>query len=392
MKSLFRPLAIVLALVLSAPAAADVSQSQIDDARTEVEALFAETEELGAKVLEAWARQSLLDDEIASLTQSIDFTRAELAATEQKLAELAVEMYMGSTLGASLQILFTSSTQEREAGFEYLKLSGGNEVDVLGSLKALQTELDRQTERLLEASAEQAEVTAELTTLGDQLEADLAEARTTYESLVEKKRQEDVERARLAAEEEERLAAAASTSTTTTSTPSSGGSSSPPATAPPTTAPPTTVPVTIPPTTTPSPPPPSGSGGVCPVAGPNFFTDTWGAPRSGGRTHTGVDIMAGRGTPVVAVYDGTISRRTSNSLGGLTIYFVSDAGDLYYYAHLDDYAPGTSTGQHVTAGTVMGYVGTTGNAPSNAPHLHWAYHPDGGSPVNPTPLARSLCG
>ncbi len=127
------------------------------------------------------------------------------------------------------------------------------------------------------------------------------------------------------------------------------------------------------------------------MAGPVSFVDTWGAPRSGGRTHEGVDMMAARGTPVVAVYSGSIIRVRSSVLGGLTIWMRSDVGDEFYYAHLDGYAEGIFEGMAVSAGTVIGYVGTTGNAPDYLPHLHWEYHPGGGAAVNPYPLAVQLC-
>lgn len=127
------------------------------------------------------------------------------------------------------------------------------------------------------------------------------------------------------------------------------------------------------------------------MAGPVSFVDTWGAPRSGGRAHKGVDMMAARGTPVAAIFDGTISRLRNSSLGGITFYLRSTAGDTYYYAHLDGYAEGVSAGMSVTAGQVLGYVGSTGNASAAYPHLHFEHHPGGGSAVNPYPLVRGLC-
>lgn len=134
------------------------------------------------------------------------------------------------------------------------------------------------------------------------------------------------------------------------------------------------------------------SGMVCPVDGFHTFTDTWGAPRSGGRRHEGVDFMAARGTPVAAVTDGVIKRLRTGGLGGITVRLVDAKGDEYYYAHLDSRAPGLSVGQEVEAGDLLGTVGTTGNSPDHIPHLHWEFLPGGGKAVNPTPLARRLCG
>lgn len=93
----------------------------------------------------------------------------------------------------------------------------------------------------------------------------------------------------------------------------------------------------------------------------------------GGRPHEAVDMLAPRNTPVHAVESGTIAKLFTSKAGGLTIYQFDPAGRLcYYYAHLERYAEGLKDGQAVSQGDVIGYVGTTGNAPANTPHLHFA--------------------
>lgn len=175
---------------------------------------------------------------------------------------------------------------------------------------------------------------------------------------------------------------------TTTTTSTSTTTIVPPSTT--TTISPTTTTVP-PPTTTTTTPPISEDGLVCPVQGPHHFRDTWGAPRSGGRTHQGVDMMADRGTPLVAIETGTVGRLGDGGLGGITVWFIGDGGAHYYYAHLDSWAPGLAQGQRIEAGGALGTVGSTGNAPEEWPHLHFEIHPDGGAAVNPYPTVSAIC-
>jgi murein DD-endopeptidase MepM/ murein hydrolase activator NlpD len=133
-----------------------------------------------------------------------------------------------------------------------------------------------------------------------------------------------------------------------------------------------------------------------PVLGakPADLLDTFEEKRGEARKHEAVDIIAPRGTPVVAVEDGVIRKLFNSKPGGLTIYhFDEQETYCYYYAHLDRYADGLVEGQRVHRGEVIGYVGTTGNAPPGTPHLHFAIFRLGpekrwweGTPVNPYPV------
>ena len=100
--------------------------------------------------------------------------------------------------------------------------------------------------------------------------------------------------------------------------------------------------------------------------------DTYRAPRAGNRQHNATDIMAPRGTAVLSADDGRVIRLSRNAAGGITIY-AADPHDrfIYYYAHLDRYHDGLVEGMKLAKGQVIGYVGTTGNAPANTPHLHF---------------------
>ncbi len=142
---------------------------------------------------------------------------------------------------------------------------------------------------------------------------------------------------------------------------------------------------------------PSVSGVVCPVqgavAGRDFIND-WGFPRSGGRTHQGNDIFASRGTPVVAVADGTVTRMNPPSaptaLGGITVTYRIGDGSEWYNAHLDTIANGIARGASVSRGQVIGTVGNTGNARTTPPHLHIGRR-HAGSWVNPWPTISPVC-
>ena len=376
----------LLVMALALPAMAQVTDGDIDRARREVNEMLAESQALGEEVQDAWARQFALEKEITDLTASVELARVKIAETEDKLEEVAVEMYMGSSTAASIQILFSSSDQSYGAGIEYLRNVTGADVDVINQLRSFRTELDRQTGRLTEASVEQELLAVELEEKAGELQVRLTEAQAVYDSLVAQKAVEDEARRRAEEEEARRRAAeeAARNATTTTlaAAPTTPGGESGAT---------TTTPEETTTTTAPPPPPPATSGGACPVAGAVSFTDSWGDPRSGGRSHQGVDMIAARNTPLVAIFSGRIHRLTSGSLSGLAIWLRADNGDQFFYAHLESYAD-IIAGQSVSEGEVIGYNGSSGNAPALLPHLHFEYHPGGGSAVNPYPLVRSLCG
>jgi murein DD-endopeptidase MepM/ murein hydrolase activator NlpD len=138
------------------------------------------------------------------------------------------------------------------------------------------------------------------------------------------------------------------------------------------------------------------TGLLVPVRGTPItkIEDSFDAPRDGGRRHDAVDILAPRGTPILAASEGYVLRIGSNSLGGNVIW-TSDPEQrfVHYYAHLDRYARGIRVGDKIMRGALLGYVGTTGNAPPNVPHLHFqvmrvtdARHWWNGTPVNPYPF------
>ena len=125
---------------------------------------------------------------------------------------------------------------------------------------------------------------------------------------------------------------------------------------------------------------------LCPITGAYTFGDTWGDPRSGGRSHRGTDVFSDYGTPLVAVVGGEAVNYGWSSAGGYDVFLLGDDGNRYYYAHLDSFP---NLGR-MEQGDVVGYVGDTGNA-SGVPHLHFEIHPGGSGWVNPYPTLALYC-
>ncbi len=132
-----------------------------------------------------------------------------------------------------------------------------------------------------------------------------------------------------------------------------------------------------------------------PVAGlaTDQLRSSWHAPRSGGRTHQGADLFASRGTPVVSATAGLVWRVGHDPLGGQVVWVLGEGHRLYYYAHLDAFAPGLERGDRVCRGDAIGRVGNTGNARTTPPHLHFGVYRVGWTGVradDPVPWLRRL--
>ena len=118
---------------------------------------------------------------------------------------------------------------------------------------------------------------------------------------------------------------------------------------------------------------------------PRQLVNTWGAPRSGGRAHRGIDIFAPRGRAIVSTTDGIVVTIGRSKLGGRIVWVLGPAGHWHYYAHLNSFGP-IREGKIIRRGTVIGYVGDSGNARGTPTHLHYGIYRFGGGAINPYPI------
>lgn len=323
----------------------------------EVAAARQRAEQAAQALADAETRLAELETEIAALQRQTDDARAALAGLRQAVEATAVQRYIAGELPDTVLLSGADlgDQVQAEALLRYLMLGDQDAVD---QYRAITDDLDVATAALDSAIVEQNSAIGELRRQREALEAELVRLEELERQRLEAeriRREEEVRRQQAAAAAQ--AAAQAAAAQRRSSRPPSGGG--------------------------------GGGGGViplqyCPVAGATTFVDSWGDPRPGGRLHQGVDMMAVNGTPVVAPVSGVVEHR-GNSLGGLSYHLNGDDGHYYYGTHLSAYGQGG----HVPAGTVIGYVGESGNA--STPHLHFEIHPYGGSAINPYPSVRAVC-
>lgn len=348
-------LAVSLALaasVLFAPTAGAQSLSQVRAQRAalqeRLDAAAVTLNELEVKQAELEADQQLLQ---ARLTQY----SSEARAAEQRINSRIREVFKHGAQDPMLQMMTGSDPQDA--------IAKATTIEQLIGLDRAAAEIAvgaraRANNAATELAQSEAELAATVTAQRDALEAlqsDLEAARKLEARLVEDERRR-AEEARRRAEAQRRAAEAAQSASRSSA---------------------------------PAPPPTGGGGFACPIGQPRSFTDTWGAPRSGGRAHKGVDMLAPYGTPIYAVTSGIWDVRSYGSSAGNWAMLRGDNGHVYYYMHLQSHQVGD--GARVAAGQLTGTNGDTGNA-RGTPHLHFEYHPGGGGAVNPYPLVKGLCG
>lgn len=337
-------LAFAAALAIPSPAGAQTA---------EIERVRAAAQDAVRRVSDAESQLGSIERDLAALEAKATRAQEHLASLSGSMEELVVERY---TSRGEMPLLTEADINDGVKAEALARFVSQGTFDTIDDFTAAKQELDEASTALAAKREQQRTSIESLRTALADVQAEL-------------KRLEELEAQRRAEEEARRRAAEAEAAARA----SARSGAAPPA--PRRSAPPAPAPQTS-----------SGGGMVCPVAGPHSFIDSWGAPRSGGRSHKGVDMMARTGIPVVAPVSGTVSHR-GNSIGGLSFHLSGDNGHYYYGTHLSRYG---QSGR-VEAGTVIGYVGDTGNA-SGRPHLHFEIHPNHNGAVNPYPATRAACG
>jgi peptidoglycan LD-endopeptidase LytH len=322
---------LLLAALCSGVSAADTS-GDLKAAKDRLATLQSELTRLAGEWSAAQTRLALTQSKLADTRASVDRLRAHMADLQDRIGMTARIAYESGGTGAFTSLLSSGSFAEFSERMEFMDRITAADADLVVAARVTREDLRREQRALTTLAAEQASAVAELQAQKEAIDSRLSEVSALVDTL------------------RRRLAAAARYH---------------------------------------GPPPPGGLPlQACPLPG-SSFTDDFGAPRPGGRTHQGIDMLAPFGTPIHAAQNGRF-QQDYNDLGGISALVYAGNGDYTYYAHMEGYA-GVGNGATVSAGAVIGYVGNTGDAQGGPPHLHFEYHPGGGGAVDPYSYLVALC-
>jgi len=332
-----KTIVIALTLLMLAPATAlaDVTRADLEEAQQKVREVSARLEGELTVLDQSIGMQTSYESRIRAIEQLLVDRQREIVITELQAKERVSAMYMNAGGGNADSVFNVQDISQVGARSAYLESLSGQERDVVNDLLFLQNDSTRLQNELELLVAEQMEKILRLEDSSVDIYAELEIANTEYQVVYQQWQKQEAERRAREEAARQRAAAAASAAAAAATNHSSSGYVSP-------------------------------TGRTCPVAGAHSFRDSWLEPRSGGRQHHGLDMIAPTGTPLVAIESGYIWSMSFHYLGGNGIYVKGNSGDIYYYAHLDSYASGMA-------------------------HLHLGYQPGGGALTNPYQLMVKLC-
>jgi septal ring factor EnvC (AmiA/AmiB activator) len=346
MPYLRRAAALVTVLVTLAPAVAR-ADDPLDTAQARVESARRAANAAAARYDEAQTRYYVLGDDIRRAREGMRELQASATRLQARARARAVEAYMSGSTGIE-DLVSGDNVLDAVRRTQFLDRANAAGDDAVDQLGAMQEELDIREKKLATQIDDQRKLNQSLHDEESRLRGALAQAQAAEQSLRAR-----IAAAKRAAASSARIARAQSVLGST------GGRSG----------------VIV-----------SSGSWACPAPG-SAFSDSFGAPRSGGRRHQGTDMMAPRGSSIVAVVNGSISHSTSN-LGGNQIWLHGNDGNTYFYAHLDSYV---GPPRSVSLGELIGHVGDTGNARGGPTHLHFEIHPGGGGAVDAYSTLRAHC-
>lgn len=334
---------LLLAVLAAIPVRAD-TETELKAARARVAEVQSDLNRLTAAYEAAQTRLARTEAKIDEVGARVDLLRDRMQRIQDTLSTRVRQAYESGGAGTVELLLTSTSFSQFSDRVEFLGRLAQSDSDLLVQARVTGEQLRREEEDLEALSHEQV---ATVRSLENQKAAIAATFRRAQEAVAELQRQLEKERAVA------RAAAAARAES--------------------------------------APAPVFGGGPLqaCPVGQPRSFVDSFGYPRPGGRTHQGIDLMAPYGTPIYAAQSGRFAQN-SNTLGGISALVYASNGDYTYYAHMSSYA-GVGDGSTVSAGTVIGHVGNTGDAQGGPYHLHFEYHPGGGSAVDPYSMLLAVC-
>jgi murein DD-endopeptidase MepM/ murein hydrolase activator NlpD len=346
----------------------DRAEDQVERAESATSAAYtkwkAAQDELEEALLELDRVTSQLDNliyTIGLLESKISTYEGDVEGLRETAQELVLEAYTSGGRGLVTAAFEAGSIQDLLTSQQLMDRAASRDIADLDRLQAVSREMGRLKLELIDSRAEVEVLEAKAAELVDRQAALSDEAKDTYNnaSAAEQRAIDNLARERHELQAAIALKKARDVAAANAKSGTAAG---------------------LPPAATP--------GFYCPVQGGASFIDSWGFPRSGGRRHKGVDMFNSRNTPLVAVVDGKV-KFSSNSLGGLSTHLYA-GGTTYYYTHLEKHPTNISSGQNVKAGTVIGYLGNSGNARYTSPHLHFEIRPNNVA-INPYPTVRHYC-